>query len=185
MSDYGTIDNFIGCAEMPSDMQYDAKAALERIIAHVAQLEQHILMLTKLPAWEPVAVGFTHLCECIDCTGEDPDAWGWQLYVNNGGIGIEDPDNKDDGRWVKLPDDLRLCRFTPAADWVDWEKVPPGYDWVAADGNGDLFAYTLAPKRQPAYWSCRSTQMKEVPGELPLGIDWRQSLRRRPGSEEE
>lgn len=112
MSDYGTIDNFIGCAEMPSDMQYEAKAALERISAHVAELEQHIIMLTKLPTWKPVEDGFTHLCGCIDCANGDPDGWSWQLYVNGGGIGIEDPDNKDDDRWVLLPDGVRLCQLT-------------------------------------------------------------------------
>ena len=80
--------------------------------ARITELEQHVLMLTKLPAWKPVEDGYTHLCDCIDCTGEDPDGWSWQLYVNSNGIGIEDPDNKDDDRWVLLPDDVRLCRLT-------------------------------------------------------------------------
>lgn len=53
-SDYGTIDNFIGCAEMPSDMQYDAKAALERIAAKLAAANQRI---AELEAWQPVAPG--------------------------------------------------------------------------------------------------------------------------------
>lgn len=166
---------------MPSDMQYEAKAALERISARITELEERVIMLTKLPTWKPVEDGYTHLCGCIDCTGEDPDAWGWQLYVNHNGIGIEDPDNKDDNRWVLLSDDLRLCRFGPAADWLDWEKVPAGYDWVAADGNGIIYAYVNAPASRNFRWE--SSEFRQIPQQLPLGLDWRQSLRRRPGSE--
>ena len=28
---------------------------------------------------------------------------------------------------------------------IDWSKVPEGYDWVAQDEDGDVFAYSHEP----------------------------------------
>ena len=141
----------------------DAYAAL----AEIAALKARIAALEAMKQWQPVEDGF-----------EYADG-GVHLYVNGGDVEMNNDANEGD-RWVILPDDLRLCRFAPA-DWVDWEKVPDGYDWVAADANGDPFAYTHVPQKGPTFWSSAS-EYTSCPtlGILPLGLDWRQSLRRRP-----
>lgn len=58
--------------------------------------------------WQPV-VDLEYDCQCDDCRA--PDAWRWQLYVNGDSIGIVDPANGDDDRYVVLPPHLALCEL--------------------------------------------------------------------------
>lgn len=73
-----------------------------------------------------------------------------------------------------------------AEDYVDWSKVPDGYDWVANDGDFVL-AWDRKPKPyEPAYypgWTVGGggywpLKNDAITGPLP---PWRDSLRHRPG----
>lgn len=57
--------------------------------------------------WQPVEDDFIHVCQCVDCVG---DEWRWQLYTNGDTLGICHIDDEDDDRYIVLPDNLRLCR---------------------------------------------------------------------------
>ncbi len=63
-------------------------------------------------------------------------------------------------------------------DWVDWAQVRADCNWVAADGDGVVYCYKNKPVMGSVGWD--SLGCHRIPGELPLGIDWRLSLHRRP-----
>jgi hypothetical protein len=110
-------------------------------------------------------------------------------------------------RWIaekigrKKKDAAQLAEAAPpiaqTADYIDWSKVPEGYDWVAVDSpewTGKLCCYLHEPsydrhcnnmawlhplddQRLEDPW--RSLPQSAIIGPLP---PWRESLRRRPGS---
>jgi hypothetical protein len=54
------------------------------------------------------------------------------------------------GQWASTED--------PQALDIDWSQVPGGYDWVAQDSNGDIYAWSTKPVRTEAeggYWRWR------------------------------
>ena len=70
---------------------------------------------------------------------------------------------------------------------IDWSQVPEGYEWVAQDSNGDIYAWTSKPERteaEGAYWRWRA----EKGTHLYIGsTTWREaninkSLAVRPGT---
>ena len=83
------------------------------------------------------------------------------------------------GQWASTED--------PQALDIEWEKVPEGYDWVAQDSNGDIYAWPTKPVRTEAeggYWRWRG----EKGTQLYFGsTTWREadinrSLVSRPGT---
>jgi hypothetical protein len=76
-------------------------------------------------------------------------------------------------------------------EYVDWVKVPKGYDWVARDGwSGSVYAYKHEPKPlQSGKEGWRDYELYPETGAwLRVSDDaiiaplppWRESLRRRP-----
>jgi hypothetical protein len=75
-------------------------------------------------------------------------------------------------------------------DYIDWSKVPEGYDWVAIDsahslGEGRPWGYSQEPKINDSnrwYLKGRPPLCCEITKDMIIGSlpDWRDSLRRRP-----
>ena len=58
------------------------------------------------------------------------------------------------GQWASTGEQ----QVSAAALDIDWSKVPEAYDWVAQDGNGDIYAWSTKPVRTEAeggYWRWR------------------------------
>lgn len=68
-------------------------------------------------------------------------------------------------------------------DYVDWSKVPEGYDWVAQDywdeGTDILRAYKTQPCPSPD-WRSTPQDWFSFRNENAVAIPWRESLRHRP-----
>lgn len=74
--------------------------------------------------------------------------------------------------------------------YVNWDKVPHGYDWVAVDGDGRVCAYNTKPDGEycDCMWCvgapgdfCIDIKRDAIIGSLP---PWRDSLIHRPGVKE-
>ena len=55
------------------------------------------------------------------------------------------------GQWASAQDE-------PKSLDIDWSQVPEGYDWIAQDSNGDIYAWPTKPVRTEAeggYWRWR------------------------------
>ena len=58
------------------------------------------------------------------------------------------------GQWASTGEQ----QVSAAALDIDWNQVPGGYDWVAQDSNGDIYAWPTKPVRTEAeggYWRWR------------------------------
>lgn len=75
-------------------------------------------------------------------------------------------------------------------DYVDWSKVPIGFNWIAVDGDGEIGGYDVNPilgdtmwivGRGGSYWR-RSYNV--LPDDVRIGPlpPWRDSLRHRPNT---
>lgn len=157
---------------------------LGHIAAKRARVDAAIADIESNGAWEPV---------------EDGEI-GSFMYVDNGGklIGVFAGDDYTD--WYatdELPDDIRLCRRTtaqqqPAAWEPDWSKLEPWVMYWAVDalGNARVFEYKPVVLRDSwsAYDNIILALKYDPPGRddvigkvnLPIGTDWRTTLRKRP-----
>ena len=57
------------------------------------------------------------------------------------------------GQWASTGEQQVLAALD-----IDWNLVPEGYDWVAQDSNGDIYAWPTKPVRTEAeggYWRWR------------------------------
>ena len=66
---------------------------------------------------------------------------------------LDVPEHHYCGQWAGVS----TKKETPALD-IDWSQVPEGYDWVAQDSNGDIYAWSTKPVRTEAeggYWRWR------------------------------
>lgn len=64
----------------------------------------------------------------------------------------------------------------------DWSQAPDWAMWWAVDANGRTNWYEVEPRRIGELWSVARSDKWTAGGDvdLPLGIDWRQTLQRRP-----
>ena len=73
---------------------------------------------------------------------------------------------------------------------INWDAIPEVYNWAAADAEGQLWAYQNEPRYSEAHgqWYTPPPHIKLLPlllREIDLtGIDWRQTLTRRPAHSE-
>ena len=75
----------------------------------------------------------------------------------------------------------------PTALDIDWSQVPEGYDWVAQDSNGDIYAWPTKPVRTEAeggYWRWRGEKGTQyyVGSTTWREADINRSLALRPGT---
>lgn len=71
---------------------------------------------------------------------------------------------------------------SPTRDYVDWSKIPEGYDWVAAESSGRVFLWNAEPEIMGDGWNTGDGTLYTegrnfITGHIP---PWRESLRRRP-----
>ena len=116
---------------------------------------------------------------CRNFVGYNPDApsawtrlkaW-WPGFVKRN---IVDDDPYDD-------ESHAITRYRD--DYIDWSKVPDGFDWVAHDYDSGLIdMYTSKPEMRVASWS-NGKDYIFVPDLASIGPlpPWRESLRKRPG----
>ena len=77
------------------------------------------------------------------------------------------------GQWASTED--------PQALDIDWEKVPEGYDWVAQDENGDIFAFDIEPISSVSLeWLSKTKNYYLVSHGEFYNPDWRNTLTKRP-----
>ncbi len=74
-----------------------------------------------------------------------------------------------------------------ALDNIDWNLVPEGYDWVAQDSNGDIYAWATEPalhNGNDGLWKWRGAKGTEhYIGHAPLFLPrFRNNLTKRPGT---
>ena len=87
---------------------------------------------------------------------------------------------------VTLPADVRLCRLvdaTPAYPEPDWSSAPDGAEWWAVDPfrhEGVAIWYWAEPFVADYNWDTGENFLYDRHVPLPLGCDWRLTLRRRP-----
>ena len=138
-------------------------------------------------------------------------AWGWGYKANPERVRafvkahiVDDDPYQDEGhsatRYAPESGESPIAREARKAaevgtqvDYIDWSKVPDGYDWVAVDGplfDGTLGhthvvgAFTVKPQCDPDCWNSPRDNRDDmvlpdnaIIGPLP---PWRESLRRRP-----
>ena len=87
------------------------------------------------------------------------------------------------GQWITAN---ATSEEIPALD-IDWSQVPEGYDWVAQDSNGDIYAWSTKPVRTEAeggYWRWRGEKGTQyyVGSTTWREADINRSLASRPGT---
>ena len=78
---------------------------------------------------------------------------------------------------------LNWLEAQPEAPQPDWATAPPWVNWWAADANGETHWFVSAPKVFDSIWMPHPhLEIIDDDGDvdLPVGIDWRTTLRRRP-----
>ena len=67
---------------------------------------------------------------------------------------------------------------------IDWNQVPEGYDWVAQDSNGDIYAFTEKPipNLKSSLWIMQDGETFSIGGRHPFNTDWANTLTKRPGT---
>ena len=70
----------------------------------------------------------------------------------------------------------------PDAPLPDWTTAPEWAQWWAVDADGMACWYTSEPKIYESVWGPEDDRWHVTHGlvDLPLGVDWRTTLRRRP-----
>lgn len=104
--------------------------------------------------------------------------------------GLLGPYSGDDEQLVRgLLDDLHAVAewldAQPDAPIPDWTTAPPWAQWWAVDADGFACWYGVAPPFLPNAshaWDSEPEGRGESVGyiNLPVGVDWRTTLRRRP-----
>jgi hypothetical protein len=110
----------------------------------------------------------------IDVSGEHGDCTLYPVWVDVWGAHYC-------GQWATANNEE-----PPALD-IDWNQVPEGYDWVAHDSNGDIYAWTSKPVRteaQGGYWRWRGEKGTQyyVGSTTWREADISRSLTKRPGT---
>lgn len=99
-----------------------------------------------------------------------------------GANGIDINANVD---YVALPDHLRLCELVdapPVMPEADWSKAPDTAQFWAIDADGRAFWYLDEPHiAEPCWYDATYQFAPKV--DLPIGIDWRTTLRKRPAAQ--
>lgn len=77
-------------------------------------------------------------------------------------------------------------RYSQRDDYIDWSKVPEGYDWVAVDEPGHHWSGVWAGKSEPTLYESDNGWLMDCIEEVSCAIigplpPWRESLRKRPG----
>ena len=64
---------------------------------------------------------------------------------------------------------------------IDWSQVPDGYDWVAQDEDGDIFAFDIEPISAVSLeWLSKTKNYYLVSHGEFYNPDWRNTLTKRP-----
>ena len=84
------------------------------------------------------------------------------------------------GQWITAN---ATSEEIPALD-IDWSQVPEGYDWVAQDSNGDIYAFTEKPipNLKSSLWIMQDGETFSIGGRHPFNTDWANTLTKRPGT---
>ena len=71
----------------------------------------------------------------------------------------------------------------PALD-IDWNQVPEGYDWVAQDEGGVVWAYEIEPDLGESQWRLRETHNRLTTFNNHITVEpnpnWRNTKTKRP-----
>lgn len=68
-----------------------------------------------------------------------------------------------------------------AAQWPDWSKIDSRYQYWAVDSDGNSYAFEERPRISENVWLPDGKPFEDTGFvELPVGIDWRTTLRIRP-----
>ena len=124
--------------------------------------------------WEPV-------------NNVDFDDFSWiDLRFHNDIVIIADQGIGQDAV-LHLPQDLRLCRAMPSRyPEPDWDNAPKWARWWAVEPDGEEYGsahwYAEQPSIADSWWNepTSSRFCFDETVNLPLGCDWRLTLRKRP-----
>ena len=82
------------------------------------------------------------------------------------------------GQWASTGEQQVLAALD-----IDWSQVPGGYDWVAQDENGDIFAFDIEPISAVSLeWLSKTKNYYLVSRGEFYNPDWRNTLTKRPGT---
>lgn len=123
------------------------------------------------PIYRPVADG-----EILNSNGlfiEAGQSGGWLLHFGKGGPSV----------W--FPDAVRLCEAVPYgtgfAPKADWSKAPAQAMWWCVDADGDEAWHEQEPTVRGWSWaSGGDCVVSDERIDIPLGIDWRTLIEKRP-----
>ena len=69
---------------------------------------------------------------------------------------------------------------------IDWNQVPEGYDWVAQDEGGVVWAYGFEPDLGESQWRLRETHDRLTTFNNHITVEpnpnWRNTKTKRPGT---
>ena len=70
---------------------------------------------------------------------------------------------------------------------IDWSQVPEGYEWVAQDRDGGIYAFTEKPipNLKLSLWIMQDGEIFSIGGRHPFNTDWANwanTLTKRPGT---
>ena len=67
---------------------------------------------------------------------------------------------------------------------IDWSQVPEGYEWVAQDRDGGIYAFTEKPipNLKSSVWIMQDGEIFSIGGRYPFNTDWANTLTKRPGT---
>ena len=90
---------------------------------------------------------------------------------------LDVPEHHYCGQWAGVS----TKKETPALD-IDWSQVPEGYDWVAQDEDGYIFAYLdkPTPSSKELAWSCIKSPLHLVQKGMVTNVYWTNTLTKRP-----
>ena len=90
---------------------------------------------------------------------------------------LDVPEHHYCGQWAGVS----TKKETPALD-IDWSQVPEGYDWVAQDEDGYIFAYLdkPTPSSKELAWSYIKSPLHLVQKGMVTNVYWTNTLTKRP-----
>ena len=67
---------------------------------------------------------------------------------------------------------------------IAWSQVPEGYEWVAQDRDGGIYAFTEKPipNLKSSVWIMQDGEIFSIGGRHPFNTDWANTLTKRPGT---